>query len=261
MWGDGVTTFSVKNFERFQHYKDRSPPWIKLYNELLDDYAFGTLPDATKMHLIAIWLLASRSDNKIPYDAEWVAKRINATEPVDLVTLSKAGFIIVDETCSNTLAERSEVARPEREGETEGEGERIAAADARDPRFHAVGKRVLDLCGDSPNLLNYGRVQAWLDAGADPELDIFPAIKAGLAKLGKPPNSLNYFDGHIADAVARRTRPMPSPSPGSPRKQERYDAIRQARESFSARLNGAGPGPDHPGDHHLLPAPERRDIA
>jgi DNA-binding NarL/FixJ family response regulator len=33
--------YSVKNFERFQHYKDRSPPWIKLYNELLDDYEFG----------------------------------------------------------------------------------------------------------------------------------------------------------------------------------------------------------------------------
>ncbi len=66
-----MPTFSVKNFERFQHYKDRSPPWIKLYNELLDDYGFGRLPDASKMHLVAIWLLASRNDNKIPHDAEW----------------------------------------------------------------------------------------------------------------------------------------------------------------------------------------------
>src|SRR5690606_19747530 len=32
---------TVKNFERFQHYKDRNPPWIKLYNDLLDDYEFG----------------------------------------------------------------------------------------------------------------------------------------------------------------------------------------------------------------------------
>src|SRR5687768_18068275 len=58
------TTLFRSNFESFQHYKDRAPPWIKLYNELLDDYEFGQLPDASKMHLVAIWLLASRSDRK-----------------------------------------------------------------------------------------------------------------------------------------------------------------------------------------------------
>jgi len=92
-----LNTFSVKNFEKFQHYKDRSPPWIKLYNELLDDYEFGLLPDASKMHLIAIWLLASRSENKIPYDPEWVARRINATEPVNLQLLGSRGFILLDQ--------------------------------------------------------------------------------------------------------------------------------------------------------------------
>jgi hypothetical protein len=107
-----VKTFSVKNFQRFQHYKDRSPPWIKLYNELLDDYEFGRLPDASKMHLIAIWLLASRSDNKIPYDAAWVSRRINANTKVDLTLLACAGFIVVDQQvqsveqdASNTLAD------------------------------------------------------------------------------------------------------------------------------------------------------------
>ena len=38
--------FSVRNWDEFQHYKDRDPTWIKLYNRLLDDYAFGLLPDA-----------------------------------------------------------------------------------------------------------------------------------------------------------------------------------------------------------------------
>lgn len=97
-----MKTFSVKNFERFQHYKDRAPPWIKLYNELLDDYEFGLLPDASKMHLIAIWLLASRSDNKIPYDPMWVARRINATEPVNLAALLDAGFIVEYQSLQNT---------------------------------------------------------------------------------------------------------------------------------------------------------------
>lgn len=87
-------TFAVKNFDRFQHYKDRSPPWIKLYNELFDDYEFSALPDALKGQLIMIWLLASRMDNCIPYDAVWVGKRIGATDPVDLDGLAERGFIV-----------------------------------------------------------------------------------------------------------------------------------------------------------------------
>ena len=56
----------VKNFDQFQHYKDRNPPWIKLYTTTADDYLFSSLPDATKAHLILIWLLASKTGNKLP---------------------------------------------------------------------------------------------------------------------------------------------------------------------------------------------------
>lgn len=143
-----MKTFSVKNFERFQHYKDRAPPWIKLYNELLDDYEFGALPDASKMHLIAIWLLASRSENKIPYDPVWVGRRINANSKVDLDYLVRAGFIVVNQVlhsaehvASNALAECKQDACPETEGEerqSRGETEQIAASRApKEPRRKA----------------------------------------------------------------------------------------------------------------------------
>jgi hypothetical protein len=118
--------FSVKNFDRFQHYKDRSPPWIKLYNELLDDYAFGQLSDQTKFHLVAIWLLASRTENKIPHDPQWIAARINAKNRVDLDALEKAGFIVVSQdapegvdgvgqNASKALDQRREEERQRRE--------------------------------------------------------------------------------------------------------------------------------------------------
>lgn len=86
--------FSVKNFEQFQHYKDRAPPWIKFYNSVLDDYEFTRLPDASRFHLTAIWLLASRLDNRIPNDPEWVQKSIKANTAVDLNALFDAGFLI-----------------------------------------------------------------------------------------------------------------------------------------------------------------------
>ncbi len=85
--------FEVCNFDKLQHYKDRMPPWIKLYNDLLDDYDFACLQDASKLHLIMIWLLASRTSNVLPYDTDYVARRINASDPVDLEVLRRAGFI------------------------------------------------------------------------------------------------------------------------------------------------------------------------
>lgn len=125
-------TFHIKNFDRLQHYKDRSPPWIKLYNGLLDDYEFGQLPDASKAHLIAIGLLASRHNNKLPLDADWLGKRINATQQVNLQYLIESGFVVPDQSCSKALADCKQVAMPEREGEIQvkEEKEKILPADA-----------------------------------------------------------------------------------------------------------------------------------
>lgn len=121
---------AVKNFDRFQHYKDRSPPWIKLYNDLLDDYAFSTLPDASKSHLMLIWLLASRTDNRIPNDPKWIGARIGARENVDLGVLLSAEFLITLPIASKTLANCSVSARPEGEGEREEETEQNGGANA-----------------------------------------------------------------------------------------------------------------------------------
>ena len=70
------STFSVKGWDEFQHYKDRNPPWIKLHNHLLDDYEFECLGDAAKGHLLCIWMLASRTKNEMPFDEKWITKKI-----------------------------------------------------------------------------------------------------------------------------------------------------------------------------------------
>lgn len=118
---------SVKNFERFQHYKERRPPWIKLYQEVLEDYAFTRLQDASKAHLVAIWLLASRYENRIPYDAQWIATAIHATTAVDIAGLVSAGFLVISgagQDASDVLAERTQDAMPEKEREVEKEVEK-----------------------------------------------------------------------------------------------------------------------------------------
>lgn len=111
----------VKNLEKHQHYKDRRPPWIKLHAEVLDDYKFSRLQDASKAHLMLLWVLASRLDNRIPYDLPWITQQINATQPVDVDELVALEFIEVFDDGSKTLAPRKQSAMPETEGETEKE--------------------------------------------------------------------------------------------------------------------------------------------
>lgn len=85
---------AVRNFARFQHYKDRQPEWIKLYPSVLEDYAFVSLPDASKAHLLLIWALASRIDNKIPDDSRFIHNAIGAHSKVDLGLLTRHGFLV-----------------------------------------------------------------------------------------------------------------------------------------------------------------------
>lgn len=69
-----MTTISVKNWERFQHYKDRDPPWIKLYRDMLtsEPWLLGT--DLSRLVQVAITLLAARYQNDIPYQFPMLKK-------------------------------------------------------------------------------------------------------------------------------------------------------------------------------------------
>lgn len=109
----------IAKLSEHQHYKDRRPPWIKLHAKILDDYRFACLQDASKAHLMLLWVLASQTDNKIPYDLVWITRKLGAQEPVDVEELILQGFIEVFEDDSAPLASRKQKNRPETETETE----------------------------------------------------------------------------------------------------------------------------------------------
>lgn len=104
----------VRNWDTFQHYKDRNPPWIKLHRHLLHDYEFSCLQDASKLQLMLIWLLASQTDNKIPANPDWIKSQLNIKGKVCLKELIDKGFL---EDESGSLASRKQVADLETETE------------------------------------------------------------------------------------------------------------------------------------------------
>src|SRR5271157_1350116 len=97
----------VRDWAKFQHYSKRSPPWIKLHNTVLENPEFAALPDPGKAHLMLIWLLASRTGNRVPDDPEFVGNRINARNKVDLEILISSGFLEVQSDSNAPALRRS----------------------------------------------------------------------------------------------------------------------------------------------------------
>lgn len=135
----------VKNWAEFQHYKNRTPPWLKLHRGLLDDYDWHRLPDASKALAPMLWLLASEyEDGVIDSTVEEIAFRLRTVpEKVDaaLKPLIDAGFFILERDASAVIASRERDACSEREGETEAEREgdaRARAAASKVPRSASV---------------------------------------------------------------------------------------------------------------------------
>lgn len=124
-----------KNWNDFQHYKDREPPWIKLHKGLLTNYEFICLPVASKALAPMLWLLASEyKDGIIDASLDKIAFRMSMTRgdlANALTPLIESGFF----ECSEALAERKQDACLETEAETqeETEAENCAVAKATRP--------------------------------------------------------------------------------------------------------------------------------
>ena len=75
-------TYRIKGWVKFQHFKDRRPPWIKLYRDILEDPDWHDLDGDTAKILVALWLLASEDEDqegKLP-DARRLAFRLRVSE-------------------------------------------------------------------------------------------------------------------------------------------------------------------------------------
>lgn len=102
----------IKNWSKHQHYKTRCPPWIKLHNSLFEDYEFSRLSDKSKWHLVAIWLLASRStsfhpedgDPILPLDIPYLTKHTGMEAKIDLNPLLNEGFLLRYQDASSLQA-------------------------------------------------------------------------------------------------------------------------------------------------------------
>lgn len=111
----------IPNWDRFQHYRDRDPPWIKFYTELLHDPDYLALSGDQRAILHGLWLEYASSRRRLRAETRSLSSRLllRVTKR-QLETLNHAGFITI--LASKPLASRYQDASATRaRGETERE--------------------------------------------------------------------------------------------------------------------------------------------
>lgn len=125
--------FRIKDWEVFQHFKDRRPPWIKLYRDLLDDPEWHFLDAESAKILVMLWLLASEDKTGcgiIP-KVSVLCFRLRTDEKTLKKTLNKLSHWLIQDDIG-MISERYHDGPPETETETEIEGE--TEAEERPPK-------------------------------------------------------------------------------------------------------------------------------
>lgn len=94
-----------KDWQRFQHYSDRRPTWIKFYVDLLDNHEYADLKPAAMLFLHHFWLFFARLSKggaaeppQVLNDPKWLATKVPgkltaASVRSSLTELISTGFI------------------------------------------------------------------------------------------------------------------------------------------------------------------------
>ena len=111
----------IRNWKKFQHFKDRKPPWVKLYRDILDDLDWHELDATASKVLIMCWLIASEDDGRLP-SVKTLAFRLRMSEKQTNDCLNKLSHWLEQDNIS-VISDRYQSDSLETERETEKETE------------------------------------------------------------------------------------------------------------------------------------------
>jgi hypothetical protein len=107
----------IRNWSKFQHFKDRKPPWVKLYRDVLDDMEWYELDPLASKVLVMCWLIASEDEGRLP-NTKTLAFRLRMTEKQTLDCLNKLSHWLEQDDI-DLISEQYQTDSLETERETE----------------------------------------------------------------------------------------------------------------------------------------------
>ena len=86
--------YRIKNWDKFQHYKHRNPPWVKLHTDLLISPDWLFLSDHSRLIMLCCMMVASRYAGHIPADTVLFKRLCRLQGNVNFKPLIECGFLI-----------------------------------------------------------------------------------------------------------------------------------------------------------------------
>ncbi len=111
----------IKNWSKFQHFKDRRPPWVKLHRDILEQRDITMISDCAFRVLVGLWLLASEDEEMqggLP-DVDDISFRLR----IDKTKVTNALKELEPWLDINVISDRYQDDAPETETEVETEAE------------------------------------------------------------------------------------------------------------------------------------------
>ena len=102
-----IKMYKIKNWNDFQHFKDRSPIWIKVYRGLLNDIEWANLEPIDAKILVELWLLGSETDGYLP-DIKTISFRLRKDIKIIEKSLSHLNHWIIEDD-NKMISERYQV--------------------------------------------------------------------------------------------------------------------------------------------------------
>lgn len=124
-----MALYRIVEWEQYQHYRDRSPPWIKLHRGTLTSRTWVTLDDAGRVLAVACMLIAADTGNEIPTDPAYIRRRAYLDHDPDFAPLVAVGFIELVSDIKALAEDRKHMLAPRKQviasacSESEGERE------------------------------------------------------------------------------------------------------------------------------------------
>ena len=112
---------SITDWDKWQTYrKDRgTPPWIKVYRNLMTDPQWAILSDAEKGQLVSLWICAADRDGIIPADKKILKKICCLDVEPNLKKFIQLQFLTDHDNQMTTTCQPNDAPETETETETE----------------------------------------------------------------------------------------------------------------------------------------------
>ena len=102
-----MNTIRVKNLEKYQHYKHRNPPWVKLYREVWTDYTLRQLTVSERLLFLGLCSLGMELGNQIPNDPSYLSARLGFAITQAMISHLLASDLVLSNLILSNLEEHN----------------------------------------------------------------------------------------------------------------------------------------------------------